>query len=155
MGNWEHHKMTNDELKELVKNVFDCKVFTSLQCRNQSDVMMVFMPVLFLGSAPTAPKLTGKIREDRKNKINHIDIMTEYRNDKPKREEYLSTIGMIYESHSEAGPRSINGYPFFTSCKIVSIEDKNRFLEMYEKYEKMRTDFEKEWGSEEVKSDAV
>lgn len=153
MGNWEHHKMTNDELKELVKDVFDCKVFTSLQCRD-SDIMMVFMPSLFIGSSPTAPKLTGDIKTDRKNKLNHIDLMTEYKNDTPKRLEYLNTIGMFYEKYGEASPRVVNGYPCFFSCKIVSIEDKNRFLEMYEKYEKMRTDFENEWGKEEVKSDA-
>jgi len=154
MKNWEHRKMTNDELKSLVKDVFDCKVFTSLQCR-QSDIMMVFMASLFIGSSPTEPVLTGKIKTDRKNKLNYLDQCIEYENDTPKRLEFMNTIGMFYERYSEASPRSINGYPCFFSCNIVSIEDKNRFLEMYEKYEKMRTEFESEWGKEEVISDAV
>jgi len=151
MTNWEHHKMTNDELKELVKNVFDCKIFTSLQC-SQSDLMMIFMPFIFLGSAPTIPDLTGKIKIDRKNKLNYLDECTEYKNNTHKREEYLRTIGMLYESYSQAGPRSVNGYPCFFSCKIISIEDTNRFKEMYGKYEEMRTQFESEWGKEDVKT---
>jgi len=154
MANWEHRKMTNDELKTLVKDVFDCKVFTSLQCR-PSEVMTVFMASLFIGSSPTAPKIVGEIKTDRKNKLKYIDDRTEYKNDTPKREEFLKTIGMFYERYSEAGPRSVNGYPCFFSCNIVSIEDKNRFIEMYEKYEKMRTQFESEWGTEEIKSDVV
>jgi hypothetical protein len=32
MANWEHHINTEEELKELVRAVYDCKVFTSLQC---------------------------------------------------------------------------------------------------------------------------
>jgi len=154
MGNWEHKKMTNEELKTLVKDVFDCKVFTSLQCRS-IDVMSVFMASLFIGSSPNAPALTGQIKTDRKNKLKYLDDCTEYKNDTPKREEYLRTIGMFYEKYSEASPRSINGYPCFFSCNIVSIEDKNRFIEMYEKYEKMRTQFESEWGTEEIKSDVA
>jgi hypothetical protein len=152
MGNWEHHKMTNDELKELVKNVFDCKVFTTLQCSN-SDAIIVFMPAMFIGASPRIPNIIGNIKVDRKNKLNYIDAITEYKNDTPKREEYLKSIGMLYEEYSNAGPTNINGFPCFFSCNIVSIEDTIRFKEMYGKYEEMRTQFENEWGNEEVKSD--
>jgi hypothetical protein len=33
------------------------------------------------------------------------------------------SVGMIYENMSEAGPRSINGYPMFMSCKLLNKTD--------------------------------
>lgn len=157
MANWEHYVRTEEELKELVRAVYDCKVFTSLQCPN-STVGMVFMVSMFMGAAPTEPKFPEKnsdIRKDRKNKLLHFDAleqwrkdMKEWEDDTTKREEYFKTIGMLYESYDKALPRGINGYPMFMSCNIVSIEDTKRFREMYGKYEKMREDFEKEWGTE-------
>ena len=52
---------------------------------------------------------------------------------------------MLYEDHSKAGPTSINGYPIFMSCKLLSKDDTKRFLDIYRKYEKMREEFEKEF----------
>jgi hypothetical protein len=60
-------------------------------------------------------------------------------------DEFMKNIGMLFEDNSKAGPRSINGYPMFMSCKILSKEDAKKFLDLYGKYEKMREDFEKEW----------
>lgn len=40
--------------------------------------------------------------------------------------------GMIYEYFSEAGPRSVNGYPTFVSLHMVSQEDA---IKVWEKYE--------------------
>lgn len=54
-------------------------------------------------------------------------------------EEEVKQVGLIYEKYSEAGPRSINGYPTFFSCKILGIEDagilfeKLRAIEEFEK----------------------
>jgi hypothetical protein len=153
MANWEHKKLTEDELKQLVRDVYDCKTFTSLQCSNM--VMSVFMPIMFLGAAPSKPsfpKPVGDIRKDRKNKLNHFgDIeewekeLQEWKDDSDKRDKYFKSIGMIYEDHSKAGPTCINGYPIFMSCKIISQDDTKRFLEKYRKYEKMREEFEKEF----------
>lgn len=153
MRNWEHNKMTEDELKKLVRDVYDCKTFTSLQCGDM--VMSVFMPIMFLGVEPSKPRFpepVGDIRKDRKNKLNHFDDiekwkieLQQWKDDSEKRDNYFKNIGMIYEDHCKAGPGSINGYPMFMSCKIISIEDTKRFLEKYKKYEKMREEFEKEF----------
>lgn len=32
-------------------------------------------------------------------------------------------IGNILEEYAKAGPRSINGYPMFFSCRIIHIDD--------------------------------
>lgn len=38
----------------------------------------------------------------------------------------VKTIGTIYEHMSTAGPRSINGYPIFMSCKMLHVKDWER-----------------------------
>lgn len=156
--NWKHQIMTTDELKELVRGVYDCKYFTSFQCGNM--VMSVFMPMLFIGSAPIKPNFPthiNNIRIDRKNKLLHIDELKQWKKDMKdwkdetsKREDYMKNIGMIYEDNSKAGPTCINGYPIFMSCCVVSKDDTAKFLDMYRKYVKMREEFEKEWETEKV-----
>ena len=144
MANWEHRKFTDEQLKKIVSDVFDCKIFTSLQCEPYM-VMSVFMPVLFLGARPNL-SLSEDNQKNRKLKLQHIDDIIEYEQDTPKREEFMSNIGMIYEYYDKAGTQCINGYPTFFSCHIMSISDKNRFIEMYRKYEEKRKEFEKEFN---------
>ena len=153
MKTWQHTVLEEKDLKEIVRNVYDCKTFTSLQCGHM--VMSVFMPALFLGAAPSKPSFPtpiGEIRKDRKNKLLHLKDLEQWRIDlkqwedeTPQREKYLEEIGMLYEDHSKAGPTSINGYPIFMSCKLLSKDDTKRFLDIYRKYEKMREEFEKEF----------
>lgn len=157
MANWEHKVLTNDELKELVRGVYDCKLFTSLQCPDHL-VGSIFMPAMFMGCAPSEPNFpdhVGNIRKDRKRKLLHIDALEQWRKDMKewedeteKREEFHKNIGMLYEEWSKAGPMGINGFPMFMSLRIVSIEDTKRFRVMYGEYQKMREDFEKEWGTD-------
>jgi hypothetical protein len=154
MTNWEHNIRTEEELKEIVRGVYDCKYFTSLHCENHM-VGSIFMVAMFMGAPPSKPSFptpVGDIRKDRKHKLLHFDDldqwekdMVEYENDTPKREEYFKNIGMLFEENSKAGPMAINGYPMFMSCQILSMDDTKRFIEMYNKYVKMREDFEKEW----------
>lgn len=154
MANWKHNELTKDELKELVRGVYNRKYFTSLQC-DMNLVTSIFMPMFFMGSKPSKPsfpKITGKIRIDRKNKLNHIDDIEQWKKDVKQwedeteiREDFFNKIGMLYEEFNKAGPRSINGYPMFLSCKIVSIEDTKKFYDMYVKYEEKRKEFEEEW----------
>jgi hypothetical protein len=158
MKNWEHIKLSDEELKILVKDAYDGKIFTSLHLGefDQYLVGSIFMPVIFMGAPPSKPdfpKTTNNIRKDRKNKINHFTVdlpkweqeHKQWEDETPLRLKFLEEIGMLYEKNSEAGPRSINGYPIFFSCKIVSKEDTKKFLEMYNTYVKLRENFEKEW----------
>ena len=41
----------------------------------------------------------------------------------------LTDAGAIYEDMSKAGPRAINGYPMFTSCKILHEDDRLPLIE--------------------------
>lgn len=38
-------------------------------------------------------------------------------------EEDLNDVGMVYEYNSKAGPRSVNGYPVFTSLNLLNKAD--------------------------------
>ena len=149
MANWQHKVMTNDELKELVRGVYDMKYFVSQQCENHM-ISMVFMPIMFLGSSPTEPTLGSDNQVNRKKKLEYIEDLLTYERETPEREDFMKNIGMLYEEYSKAGPTSINGMPSFFSCKIVSIEDTIRFRDMYSAYCEMRKKFEKEWGTEKV-----
>ena len=47
-------------------------------------------------------------------------------------EEERTDIGMIYEYLSEAGPRSCNGMPMFTSLRYLSKNDTDKMFAFYE-----------------------
>ena len=149
MGNWEHKKLTNSELKELVREVYDLKIYTSLHCKKE-DIIRVFMPVLYLGAKPSVASISKDNQINRKNKLKYINDCLIYEAETPQREEFINNCGMLYEYYSEAAPRGVNGMPFFYSCKIVSIEDTKKFNDMYNEYVKVREEFEKNWDTEEV-----
>lgn len=46
-----------------------------------------------------------------------------------------------YEYYSEAGPRSINGMPIFTSVRFLNEEDYDTMWDEYTKYCKIKQDF--------------
>jgi len=50
-------------------------------------------------------------------------------------------IGMIYEYLSEAGPRSINGYPIFMSFKTLTKAETDEMFGYFEQYKKLKEDF--------------
>jgi hypothetical protein len=47
-----------------------------------------------------------------------------------------TSIGLVYEYLEKAGPRSINGYPIFMSCKLLNLADTAIVLNYYDKYKK-------------------
>lgn len=76
----QHKIHTDEELRELVIAVYDCKAFTSLQCRDY-EIQMCFPVLMFLLSPPDPPSLpdqSGNIKIDRMNKLNHINDMVYY-----------------------------------------------------------------------------
>lgn len=50
----------------------------------------------------------------------------------------LEDLGIIYEYYDEAGPSSINGYPIFFSCRMMSKADSKRMWAYHEKLKEMR-----------------
>ena len=52
---------------------------------------------------------------------------------KDKSVDDIKSIGLIYERIDAAGPRSINGYPCFTSMRLLDKPDTKRVFEMIQK----------------------
>lgn len=48
----------------------------------------------------------------------------------------LETVGAVYEKMSKALPRGINGYPMFSSCQFVHVNDFDRLLALVEEKER-------------------
>lgn len=55
--------------------------------------------------------------------------------------EWVKDAGMIYEYLSEALPRTINGYPMFTSCQKLTIEDTDKMFALYNELWEIKKNF--------------
>lgn len=95
-------KMTDADINALAEEIYRGEVFTSNQIRKEDLEML---PVIFIPIALFGQKLINEMRKE--------------------------DMGMIYEHFSEAGPRSVNGYPSFFSLHIISQEDANKVWEKY------------------------
>ena len=144
MRDWKHYKMTEKELKKVVRDTYDMKIFTSLQC-DKNLLSVIFMPILFIGAPPIEPSLVDDNQVNRRNKLKYIEDSLRYDKETSDREKYLNNIGMVYEYMNIAGTRGINGYPSFMSCNIMTISDTKKFIDMYDKYVAMREEFEKQF----------
>ena len=155
-NSYQHISHTDEEMRTLVRDIYDQKIFCSLQVPEHENMMMVFMPLMFIMSPPTEPsyKKGGTIKEERKKKLNYISEKQHYdeviypqweKETLPKIRAYVADTGMVYEEISKALPRSCNGYPIFASCHFLSKSDTKRFVEMYQKYEIKRKEFDKEF----------
>lgn len=50
----------------------------------------------------------------------------------------VSNIGMIYEYYAASLPRSLNGKPIFTSMRMLTIEDTNKFRKYYKRFKEAK-----------------
>lgn len=50
-------------------------------------------------------------------------------------------VGAVYEYYSEAGPRSINGYPTFFSCRVLTKTDTKNIQPYIDKLAQQRKEF--------------
>jgi hypothetical protein len=129
---WSWKIQKDEDLKKIAKDLYNNLIFTDRQCK-ENNLLMVFMPLMFM--APSAPNLSEDISKNRDSKIYTLleaDIEKKYYM------EYIKDIGMIYEYISEAGPRSINGNPIFTSFKLLSKTDFVKMIDFYNSYKDMR-----------------
>ena len=99
--------LTDVEINTLAEDIYRDRVFTSNHVR-LGDLNM--FPVIFVPLIFADKKIIEKLRKD--------------------------APGMIYEHISEAGPRSVNGYPTFFSFHIVSKEDAKKVWEKVEQIKK-------------------
>ena len=110
-------RKTDEEVRELALALFKGEIFTSAHLRNQSDVTMVFMPIALGCFSPQGDNNAEKFIDE----VNSRPV--------------IEDIAVVYEYMSKAGPRSINGYPCFTSLSFLNKEDWKRVLEKHKEIE--------------------
>ncbi len=106
----KHIKKTDDELKEIAKDLWAGKIFSDRHITSLKDspnmLGMVFMPIVFMDSE------TKKQLSDFK-------------------------VNFIYEYLDKAGPRAINGMPTFFSCRTLTEPETKKMFEYYEKFKEL------------------
>lgn len=126
---------TEKELKKIAIDLFDGKIYTSLELKNEV-VERHFMPLMFIyPQPPYSGELTlAEIRANKIWKILYESVQKE------KCTEFLKSIGIVYEylNNETTFPRSLNGKPIFNSCKFLSIEDSSTLFKYFDEYKKLR-----------------
>ena len=87
-------RLTDEKLKTFVNDFLSHKIFSTMHL-NQNEKHM--LPHIFLPIA--LGMLVGAS------------------------EEFIKSIGIIYEYISESGPIAINGFPIFLSCRLMHKDD--------------------------------
>ena len=103
-------RATDDELRKFVDDFVSSRIFTDRHIR-PSDVVGT-MSMIFMPIA--------------------LGAFSKYE------KESLKIVGCIYEYMSEAGPRSVNGYPIFFSMRFLHVEDWKRACKAIEREQERR-----------------
>lgn len=145
---WEWTDVPNDKLKEIAKDIYNNKIFTSAHIRG-NEIRSVFMGLMFLGG-PDSDLISINENDDkvlkRRKKLYNINMMIErekYFNKlgtttNKAYEDWINNIGLVYEYYNQAGPMSVNGYPTFFSMCLLNKQDAKKIWEYYEKYKEIR-----------------
>lgn len=150
---WVIPSHSDDDLKQIAKDIFNGKIYTDRHC-NSNEITQRFMVLLFMGpkkpEKPKHPNIPGTIENDRDNAIYDLiqldkDIITYKENiklynieKKVYQDEYLPSIGLIYEYMDQAGNLSFNGGPMFMSLRLLNKADTEKMFGYYEQYKELR-----------------
>jgi hypothetical protein len=143
---------SDEDLKQIAMDLYNNLIFCDRQCDDHM-ILSVFMVVALMGpqspEKPTIPS-SDNVVENRDIVADYIgneeELLKAYKKDKKLakkaqkyyEENFLSSIGLIYEFITEAGPRSINGLPMFTSVKFLNREDASKMFEHFNLYREVR-----------------
>jgi hypothetical protein len=144
---------SDDDIKKIAKDLYNGLIYTDRHC-SQHEIMSRFMPLMFMGPQPplkpSYPNSNNSVENQRDNAIYDLiqrDLDQEkYEEDykwyelemKYYKENYLTSIGLIYEFLSEAGPMGLNGGPMFMSLRLLNKEDAEKMFSFYETYKELR-----------------
>ena len=110
---WSKSRLSDEEVKEFALGIYRNEIFTEYHIdeRDKANLLhMIFMPLAF-GTEGFDPETLGAMEK--------------------------SPPGMCYARYYDASgrsqtfPRSINGYPIFSSCAFLSREDTDRVNEKF------------------------
>lgn len=144
---------SDDFLKGIARDIYNGLIFTDRHCK-QSEIKIRFLCLMMMGPKyPSAPGYKCKSDTIENKRENNIYDVIQRDDDQVKfeedlvwynielnyyRENYLKSIGMVYEYLDKASPRSINFGPSFMSIKLLNIEDSKKVWDFYEIYKEIR-----------------
>lgn len=147
---------TDAFLKKISVDLYNNKIFCDRNCKSE-EICSVFMAILFLGpKCPTEPSLnlSGDISEKRDQTIDYLDTIDEIENKYDKEmeiyenavkfynENFVNSIGLMYEYLDKSTQLSINGNPTFYSLQLLNIEDTEKMFKYYEDYKNKREEID-------------
>ena len=98
---------TDEELKQIAKDMLADKIFTNAHIREGDEHLLATIFMPFV-----------------------------FMDEKQRDELEAKGVKVLFEYLSEAGPRAINGYPMFMTCKYMTGEEWDKVYEYYEKMKK-------------------
>lgn len=133
---WEHISYTDEELKQIAKDIYHDKIFTNRHIQRGQEYLIssIFMVVLFMGHINWP---TDETRESKLIRIFLEDLEVEHGK---RYNKWINEVGLFYEYYSDSSPCSINSYPTFISCRFLSKTDTDRMNKFYDIYVKMQND---------------
>jgi hypothetical protein len=152
---WILHNKTDDELKQIAKDLYNSKIFCDRHLSDYDSMESHFMVILFMGpkepKAPHYPSDDSNLQGSRDNKLYDLiqreadqkeyeKKLVEYDQELEYYNEYLKTIGMVYEywDSGQTSPMSINGKPVFFSARFLNIGDTEKMFTYFEQYKSIR-----------------
>ncbi len=143
----------DEDLKQIAKDLYNGLIYCDRQCQPH-EISQRFMVLLFMGpTRPTEPKYPSEDKDVQGKRDNVLYDLVQREADQNKyeedvklydlaykmyQEEYLKSIGFIYEFLSQAMPRGINGGPMFMSARFLNREDSEKMFKYYEQYKEIR-----------------
>ncbi len=153
ISNWGPIKSrTEEDLKKIAKDLYNDLIFTDRHAGN--NLTSSFMVLLFMGpkqpSTPKYPNKSDSVENERDNALYDVlqrdidqkkymeDMLTYEEDYKDFKEKQLTSIGLVYEYLTEAGPTSVNGCPVFFSLRLLNKVDTEKMFEYYNQYKEIR-----------------
>lgn len=105
-------KMTDEELKQVAVDIYDGKIFSDRHFSSPEEAQSL-ISVVFM------PLGMGAL----------------------KTKKQVADLGLVYEYFDKAGPRAVNGFPMFMSCRFLNKADAKKMFGFFEEYKKLKDSF--------------
>ena len=105
---------TDEELKQIAKDIYAGRIFTDRQIDREENIMSVFMALVFLGCPITDSDV---------EKLESLTLAKKVQHE----------AALIFEYMDKAGPVSVNGMPTFLSFQYLTRDELKKMNGYYGK----------------------
>lgn len=151
---WTLPSQSDEELKKIAKDLYNGLIFSDRHLSSYDRIESHFMVLMFMGpKEPEPPKypsddvnIVGKrdnkiydLIQREKDQEEYQKKLEEYPQECKDYEEYLKTIGFIYEYlDGNTSPMAVNGKPVFFSVRFLNKSDTEKMFTFYNQYKEIR-----------------